>query len=72
MFTAIIQGLGKIYLRNKPKTRMVKISVNFKGIESWNALPKIIRESVSLNVLKRRLKKPNKFLLKVNYITYYD
>ena len=38
-------------------TRIGKMSVNSKGIELWNVLPKAIKDSVSLKVLKKRARK---------------
>ena len=38
-------------------TRIGKMSVNSKGIELWNVFPKAIKDSVSLEVFKKRARK---------------
>ena len=38
-------------------TRIGKMSVNSKGIDLWNVLPKAIKDSVSLEVFKKRVRK---------------
>ena len=38
-------------------TQISKMSVNLKGVEIWNNLPKTTKSSVSINVFKRRIRK---------------
>ena len=44
------------FFAKQTTTKMVKMSINFKGKELWNALPKNLKNSASLSVFKKRLK----------------
>ena len=57
MFIGIILGLRIIFFARQNTTKIGKMSVNSKGIDLWNVLPKSILKSVSLEVFKKCVRK---------------
>ena len=49
--------LKENFYTRQTTTQISKMSVNLKGVEIWNNLPKTIKSSVSINFLKRRIRK---------------
>ena len=45
------------FFARQNSTKIGKMSVNSKGIDSWNVLPKTIKDSVSIEVFKKRVRK---------------
>ena len=46
--------VANMFFSRYVSSTLVKMSINTKGIELWNNLSKQIKESVSLNVFKKK------------------